>query len=234
MSYGKSDRHGLCLCALLFDQTMQNIPGLEIYEPSDVLILGVGNILWADEGFGVRAVEAFNAKYRVSGKAKIADGGTLGMYLLDMISDTKDLLLFDCADLHAEPGTLRLLEKEEVKFWSSTKISPHQTGLNELLALAQLQGKEPERIAVVAVQPKLLEDYGGSLTEPCNAVLPEAVETARRVLVGWGYEVTERPEGEVVAPLGPQPLNKHDYEAQRPTEASALREGDARFFPEFK
>ena len=58
---------------------MQTIPGLELYDESDLLVLGVGNILWADEGFGVRAVEAFNAKYKLPEKTKIADGGTLGM-----------------------------------------------------------------------------------------------------------------------------------------------------------
>lgn len=219
---------------LPYRQIMQTIPGLELYEPSDILVLGVGNILWADEGFGVRAVEAFNAKYRVAGKAKVLDGGTLGMYLLDMIRETKDLLLFDCADLHEAPGTFKLLLKDEVKFWSTTKISPHQTGLNELLALAQLQGHEPERIAVVAVQPKVLEDYGGSLTPECAAALEPAVEAARKVLEDWGYTVTPLPEGETVEPMGPASLNKTDYENQRPTEAQALREGDERFFPQFK
>lgn len=212
---------------------MQTIPGLKLYEPSDVLVLGVGNILWADEGFGVRAVEAFNAKYRLPEKAKIADGGTLGMYLLEMIGATKDLLLFDCADLQQPPGTLRLLENDEVKFWSATKISPHQTGMNEVLALADLQGKAPERIAVVAVQPEILQDYGGSLTPACEAALAQAVDMARRVLQGWGYEITERTPDEVVPALGDASLNKHDYEAARPSEADAPRQGDVRFFPNF-
>ena len=50
------------------------------------LILGIGNILWADEGFGVRVVEAFNDKYAFTDPNNvIADGGTLGMYLLSFI-----------------------------------------------------------------------------------------------------------------------------------------------------
>ena len=50
------------------------------------LILGIGNILWADEGFGVRVVEAFNDKYAFTDPNNvIADGGTLGMYLYDLL-----------------------------------------------------------------------------------------------------------------------------------------------------
>ena len=142
---------------------MQTVPGFDLFEPTDVLVLGVGNILWADEGFGVRAVEAFNARYKLPERTKVADGGTLGMYLLELIGATKDLLLFDCADLQEKPGTLKLLTGDEVKFWSATKISPHQTGMNEVLALAELQGHAPGRIAVVAIQPEILQDYGGSL-----------------------------------------------------------------------
>ena len=213
---------------------MQSIHGLELYEPSDLLVLGVGNILWADEGFGVRAVEAFHAAYKLPEKSKIADGGTLGMYLLEIVGSAKDLLLFDCADLHEEPGTLRLLTGDEVKYWSATKISPHQTGMNEILALAELQGHAPERIAVVAVQPKVLQDYGGSLTPECEAALEKAVELGLGVLKDWGYDVQKRAPGEAVPALGDASLNKHDYEASRPSEEEAPREGDVRFFPDFK
>lgn len=83
---------------------MQTVPGFDLFEPTDVLVLGVGNILWADEGFGVRAVEAFNARYKLPESTKVADGGTLGMYLLELIGATKDLLLFDCADLQENPA----------------------------------------------------------------------------------------------------------------------------------
>ena len=110
------------------------------FEKTDLLIMGAGNILWADEGFGVRCVERFNELYRTPQKVKIMDGGTLGMYLLEYIEATKDLFFFDCADLGAEPGTLRVLTDDEVVRWSSTKISPHQTGLNEVLARAEMQG----------------------------------------------------------------------------------------------
>lgn len=106
--------------------------------------------------------------------------------------------------------------------------------MNEVLALAELQGHAPERIAVVAIQPEILQDYGGSLTPACESALAQAVEIAKDVLTGWGYEVVRRSEGETVAPLGDASLNKRDYETQRPSEKEAPREGDIRFFPKFQ
>jgi hydrogenase maturation protease len=43
-----------------------------------ILVLGIGNILWADEGFGVRAVEQFHARYRLPENVSLLDGGTQG------------------------------------------------------------------------------------------------------------------------------------------------------------
>lgn len=65
------------------------------------LILGIGNILWADEGFGVRAVEEFHKRYAVLDPAdKVIDGGTLGMYLFDDICRCDKLLVFDLSLIH--------------------------------------------------------------------------------------------------------------------------------------
>ena len=45
-------------------------PGSELR----TLVLGIGNLLWADEGFGVRAIEALNARYRFPNHVQLMDG----------------------------------------------------------------------------------------------------------------------------------------------------------------
>ena len=52
----------ILICQVLL---MQTVPGFDLFEPIDVLVLGVGNILWADEGFGPRAAEAFHQRYPI-------------------------------------------------------------------------------------------------------------------------------------------------------------------------
>lgn len=204
-----------------------------IIKPADLLVMGVGNILWSDEGFGVRCAEDFHKKYRLEKGSRVMDGGTLGMYLLETIEAAKDLLIFDCADLHAAPGTIKVLEGDEVTLWSTTKISAHQTGLNEVLALAELQGKMPKRLAVVVVQPAELQDYGGSLTPAIQAAVPEAIEKGVAIARRWGYEVTERAADDVAAPLSDMSLKQSTYEELRPSETEAPRMGDVRFLPSF-
>ncbi|MHB1203887.1 MAG: hydrogenase maturation protease, partial [Acidithiobacillus sp.] len=63
-----------------------------------VLVLGIGNILWADEGFGVRAVEALHQAYEFPAEVKLMDGGTQGLYLLPLVQDADILVIFDAID----------------------------------------------------------------------------------------------------------------------------------------
>lgn len=196
-----------------------------------VLVLGIGNLLWADEGFGVRAIEALNAAYEFPPEVELADGGTLGMYLLELVCTSPAILIFDCADLKSPPGTLKVLRDEQIQAWSSTKISPHQTGFNDVLAGAALKDMYPERLTVIGVQPEILDDFGGTLSEKIRARMPEALDLAVAELAAWGYPARPRGLDNPAPSLNTGALEIGVYETQRPSPEAACRIGDERFMP---
>ncbi len=109
-----------------------------------VLVLGIGNILWADEGFGVRAVEAFHQAYKVADNVTILDGGTQGLYLVHYVTEADYLIVFDAIDYGLVPGTLKTVRDDEVpKFTGAKKMSLHQTGFQEVLSAADLMAVIP-------------------------------------------------------------------------------------------
>ena len=193
-----------------------------------VLVLGIGNVLWADEGFGVRAVEALHAAYVFPAAVSVIDGGTLGLYLFELIASARRIVLFDAIDFGLAPGTLRVFRDRDVPSWSAVKMSPHQTGFNDVLALAALRGQAPEKITLIGVQPQELEDLGGSLTDAVKARIPEAVEIAALELERWGYAGERRAGGEPVPSLNTAALAVDRYERDRPSDAEACRIGDPR------
>jgi len=192
------------------------------------LVLGIGNLLWADEGFGVRAVEALNAAYEFPTDVLLLDGGTLGLNLLDYIESSRRVLVFDAIDFGLPPGSLELLRDADVPRWGARKLSPHQNGFNDILALAHLHGRTPEAIVAIGVQPVTLDDFGGSLTAPVRARIGEAVELAANELRSWGLPGRRRAPGETVEALNSRSIALADYEAGRPSEQHACRVGDAR------
>ena len=194
----------------------------------EVLVLGIGNVLWADEGFGVRAVEALHAAFEFPAGVELVDGGTLGLNLYEPVTTASRVLVLDAIDFALVPGTLRVLRGPEVPTWGRTKLSPHQTGLNDVLALAELNGCAPPTIAAIGVQPVELSDFGGSLTDPVRARIPEAVALAERELAAWGFPGRPRAAGEVFPPLNATPLGLTAYESGRPSATEACRSGDAR------
>ena len=51
----------------------------------NILLLGIGNVLWADEGFGVRVIERLQKSYRFPDQVNVMDGGTQGVYLIEHV-----------------------------------------------------------------------------------------------------------------------------------------------------
>ena len=194
-----------------------------------IVVLGVGNLLWADEGFGVRCVEALGAGWDVPPEVAIMDGGTLGLALVPELLDATHVLLFDAVAHRGEPGTLIVARDDEVPaLMGGNKMSLHQVGVNDILASLELLGHKPERFTVVGIRPVQLADYGGSLTDAVRARLPEALALGIEELRHWGVEVRERSEGparDVV--IGA--IAQDRYEAGRPPPEVACRVGDERF-----
>ena len=195
-----------------------------------ILVLGIGNLLWADEGFGVRAVEALQRQYDCGTDVHIMDGGTQGLYLVQYVQAAEKLIVFDAIDYGLEPGTLKLVENDEVPlFMGAKKMSLHQTGFQEVLAASKLTGHYPQELVLIGVQPENLEDYGGSLTKIVKAKIPEAVHVALTYLRNWGVNVVPRTEQNLPEPLNPSMWDMERYEAERPSPEEACRIGDARF-----
>lgn len=196
-------------------------------EENGVLVLGIGNVLWADEGFGVRAVESLNETYEFPEGVTLLDGGTQGVYLLEHVRRTRRLLVFDAIDYGLEPGTLKVVRNDDVpRFMGVKKMSLHQTGFQEVLATAQLLGGYPQELMLIGVQPEELDDYGGSLRPSVRAQIPVAVDIAVQELAGWG--VPGRLRTRAAERLNDSALALGSYESERPAAGDACRIGDAR------
>ncbi len=183
------------------------------------LILGIGNILWADEGFGVRAIEAFHARFETDDEVVVLDGGTQGLYLVHFVEACDQLLVFDAIDYSLPPGTLRVVRDKEVpRFTGAKKMSLHQTGFQEVLSAAELLGHYPARLALIGCQPLDLEDWGGPLTAPVRAAIDPALASALQVLEEWGVACLPRAEQAMGAGrLLANDIDYHAYERRAPS-----------------
>lgn len=198
-----------------------------------LVVLGIGNVLWADEGFGVRCVEALQRQWTFAPQVQLVDGGTQGLYLIQHVQSASKLLIFDAIDYGLAPGTLKLIENDDVpRFMGAKKMSLHQTGFQEVLSLAQLTGRYPEQVLLIGCQPEELEDYGGSLRPSVKTAMEDALALAVDRLREWGAQPRPRlqplaDDESVTVPT----LALGAYEDGRPAAEQACRIGDERFLP---
>jgi len=129
-----------------------------------ITILGVGNILFTDEGIGVRVVETLEEQYTFAENVKLVDGGVLGMSLLAVVSDADHLIVVDAVKNGGKPGSLYRLEGEEIPKRILGKNSLHQVDLLETLALCQVFEKVPETV-ILGVEPEDIETLCIELTD---------------------------------------------------------------------
>jgi hydrogenase maturation protease len=149
-----------------------------------VLVLGLGNELFTDEGLGCVAAREL-AAMDLPG-VEVVDGSTLGIALLPVLAGRRAVLLLDATvGRDAAPGDLLVLRDEEVPASRYLTVSAHQVGVSEALAAAQLAGYPPPHLAAVGMVPVSLET-GWGLSQQVTDAMPGLVGAALDVLREWG------------------------------------------------
>ena len=154
------------------------------------VILGLGNLLYGDEGFGVRLAQHLYAHWDFPPGVSVVDGGTQGQTLLTFVEEADSLLVLDAVDFGLEEGELTLRE-EVPAYITAQKVGPHQNSFSEVLGLAALRGALPRRCALLGVQPAVLT-WGAHCSPAVEQALPKATDQALALLRRWGIEPVRR------------------------------------------
>ncbi len=145
-----------------------------------VVILGVGNLLMCDEGVGVHAVTALEKELDFPENVRCVDGGTSTHELRGDLEDLDHLIVIDAVLSGAAPGSLVRLEGAAVPAQFTTKLSPHQVGISDLLATLKFMGREPKNVLLLGVEPvrmsldmELSPEVAARVPELCAQVMAE-------------------------------------------------------------
>ena len=117
-------------------------------------MLGIGNMLLSDEGAGNKAVHELQNRYHFPPEVEVVDGGTMGLDLLPYLDDRTHVFILDAVNSGNAPGDTVRIELDDPPAFFRTKISPHQLGLSEVLAVAKLTNNLPPNIVLFGIEPK--------------------------------------------------------------------------------
>jgi hydrogenase maturation protease len=155
------------------------------------MILGVGNLLFSDEGFGIRVVEELERRYTFPDNVSLVDGGVLGVSLLGVMSQADHLIVVDVIRNQGAPGELYRLEGEAIPERIRAKNSLHQVDFLEALTLCQAMDNVPEAV-IIGVEPEDIRTLQTELTpttqNKMEAIIQMVLEELERL--GIAYQAT--------------------------------------------
>lgn len=160
----------------------------------DVMILGIGCILFSDEGFGVRVVEKLQRLYEFPDNVLLVDGGVLGVNLLGVISNADHLIVVDAIRNKGKPGDLYRLAGDQIPQRIRAKNSLHQVDFLEALTLCQALDKVPETV-IIGVEPEDIETLSLDLTALIQSRINPMIDMVLEELKRFGGSCWEKAKG---------------------------------------
>ena len=153
-------------------------------------IVGIGNNLLTDDGAGIHALQKVALDNADEDLACI-DGGTVGLALLDRLSNLDGLIALDAMILGKSPGSVTVLQGEDMDMHLRNQHgSVHEVGLSDLLDALRLRGELPEHRALIGIEPENM-DWGTEPTAAVAAAVPEAAALARQLVHKWRADLRQ-------------------------------------------
>lgn len=155
-----------------------------------VLVVGVGNLLRRDDGFGIVVAQQLEARDDLPTGVRVTETGIAGVGLVQDLMDGYDaLVIVDAVSRGGAPGTLYLLEPgvPDIRAWTDEErraflADLHQVEPSKVLGLAQALGVLPRTVRILGCEPAECDDAEVGLTPTVARAADVAVDRVRRLL----------------------------------------------------
>lgn len=144
-------------------------------------VIGIGNILLQDEGFGVHVINFMNMNYSFnSDEVQLIDGSTMGYGLLDTILNLETAIIIDALKTDDKPGSIYKFHDSDLPANLMRKTA-HEVEFIDVITMCNLTGFTPKLI-FFAVVPENCDNISMELTEPLKLCVPLVAENILREL----------------------------------------------------
>lgn len=150
---------------------------------ADIVVVGIGNIVRADDGAGVHVLRLLRDSCRAPKTVNLIEGGTLGLELLSYLQSAQHIMLLDAVDCGQVPGTLFQITGDDLLGMKGS-WSVHQLGIADLLGALSLVSRGQPDIVLLGVQPGST-DWSTECSPAVQKALPALAEAALELLQAW-------------------------------------------------
>jgi hydrogenase maturation protease len=157
-----------------------------------IRVLGLGNVLMSDDGFGPVVIRVLEANYDCPQGVEFVDAGTPGLDLTPYLLDADTVIFVDTVSSRGGPGEIRLYEREDLlKYPPQVRTGPHDPALKEALLTVAAAGAGPSRVVLIGVIPQWIAT-GVALSPQVEAAVPRGVLLVVDTLASLGAAPSRR------------------------------------------
>jgi hydrogenase maturation protease len=166
----------------------------------DIRILGLGNVLMGDDGFGPYVAEALAAAYEFPAGVSLVDLGTPGLDLAPFLAGADLVIVADSVRSDGPPGALRLYRRDAILAHApDQRLGPHDPGFAQCLLTLDFAGCGPRDVLLVGVIPETTEPRA-RLSPSVRAGVAVAMDAIVAELDRVGARPARRPAPAPVSP----------------------------------
>ena len=164
-----------------------------------ILVLGIGNLLFGDEGVGVHFINYLGKKYQFGGdhQLDIVDGGTLAQRLIPIIVEYDHVIIIDTINAPGvQAGEVYFFDFDAVPDAVDWQGSAHEVEMLQTLNMMDLAGDRPPTM-IMGVVPTVIEATEFSLSEGVAAAVPLMEKTLLDHLRTMGMDAVKKTEVDI-------------------------------------
>jgi hydrogenase maturation protease len=148
-------------------------------------VLGMGNLLYGDEGVGVLAARALAARHTFTPPVEVLDGGVLGFGVMEVFDSPEPVILLDGLVADAPAGTLyRLPHEQLLDLAPGVQLAAHEVEPVQQLRIAAALGTAPPTVLLAVAVADAGMHLG--LSPAVSAAFDRLVELAVEEVCRWG------------------------------------------------
>ena len=161
-----------------------------------ILVLGIGNLLFGDEGIGVHFINYMGEKYRFDSEHQLdlVDGGTLAQRLIPIIVEYDKLIIIDTINAPGvKAGEVYFFDFDAVPDAVDWQGSAHEVEMLQTLNMMDLVGDRPQTM-IMGVVPTVIEATEFSLSKGVADAVPLMEKTLVEYLNTLGVKSIKKSE----------------------------------------
>ncbi|WP_419768782.1 HyaD/HybD family hydrogenase maturation endopeptidase [Arcobacter sp.] len=188
------------------------------------IVIGVGNLLFKDEGVGILAAKYLDENYKFEGDIEIIDGGTLGFKLMTYFQEYDNVIILDTVSIEDKVGDIYRLPSDVLLGLGQYRKTAHEVEIVEMLEICSVLDKHAE-VTIIGIIPEDIVSVQIGLTKTIEDKFIGLINQALTDIENLGIKVEKNEEQKSISQICKGILGSYndEYDERIPNEEDTTR-----------